>query len=327
MNITFLIGNGFDINIGLKTKYSDFYEYYKSLPKDDDSDVVKYFKENLKVNSENWSDLELALGDYMKNIQTLEDYDSLTEDIREKLGKYIELEEEKCNFDNIKNIYTDFVFPEKYLSRVNELIIENYKQDLRWLNTKCSINIITFNYSRALEKILKFDNESIKLHTHNYPHASSYLETIKHIHGYTDKRMVLGVNDLSQINNDILKNDINVLNAIIKPNCNDIIGDLIHQDCVQLLKQSDLICLFGMSIGDTDEIWWEIIGDEIIKRSCKLIIFWKGEEINPLHAHKIKRKEIEVTNHFLSKTNIKSEQDITGKIFVGYNTNIFNTKK
>ena len=26
--ITFLIGNGFDINAGLDTRYSDFYQYY-----------------------------------------------------------------------------------------------------------------------------------------------------------------------------------------------------------------------------------------------------------------------------------------------------------
>ena len=28
MNITFLIGNGFDINLGLKTRYTNFYPYY-----------------------------------------------------------------------------------------------------------------------------------------------------------------------------------------------------------------------------------------------------------------------------------------------------------
>ena len=33
MNVTFFIGNGFDINIGLKTKYSDFYPYFKKMPK------------------------------------------------------------------------------------------------------------------------------------------------------------------------------------------------------------------------------------------------------------------------------------------------------
>ena len=29
MNITFLIGNGFDLNLGLATAYSDFVKYYK----------------------------------------------------------------------------------------------------------------------------------------------------------------------------------------------------------------------------------------------------------------------------------------------------------
>ena len=28
MNITFLIGNGFDLNLGLATAYSDFVKYY-----------------------------------------------------------------------------------------------------------------------------------------------------------------------------------------------------------------------------------------------------------------------------------------------------------
>lgn len=30
MNITFLIGNGFDLNCGLKSKYSDVYDQYCS---------------------------------------------------------------------------------------------------------------------------------------------------------------------------------------------------------------------------------------------------------------------------------------------------------
>ena len=32
MNITFMIGNGFDRNLGLKTKYSDFIAWYKETP-------------------------------------------------------------------------------------------------------------------------------------------------------------------------------------------------------------------------------------------------------------------------------------------------------
>lgn len=28
MNITLILGNGFDLNMGLPTAYSDFYQYY-----------------------------------------------------------------------------------------------------------------------------------------------------------------------------------------------------------------------------------------------------------------------------------------------------------
>ena len=28
MKVVYLIGNGFDLNLGLKTSYSDFYTYY-----------------------------------------------------------------------------------------------------------------------------------------------------------------------------------------------------------------------------------------------------------------------------------------------------------
>ena len=35
MNVTFLVGNGFDINLGLKTKYTDFYPSYLAKGYDD----------------------------------------------------------------------------------------------------------------------------------------------------------------------------------------------------------------------------------------------------------------------------------------------------
>lgn len=61
MNITFLIGNGFDINIGLKTRYQNFYDYLK------DSGNMKKLtselneKSNVDFDKVMWSDLELGL--------------------------------------------------------------------------------------------------------------------------------------------------------------------------------------------------------------------------------------------------------------------------
>ena len=61
MNITFLIGNGFDLNVGLATTYSAFLEEY-AKPSDKDSDLLKYFKQKILKDAKMWSNAELAFG-------------------------------------------------------------------------------------------------------------------------------------------------------------------------------------------------------------------------------------------------------------------------
>lgn len=61
MNIVYLIGNGFDRNLGLKTSYQDFYQYYQQQPSSTE-DILKIKQLMKNEPSEFWSDLELALG-------------------------------------------------------------------------------------------------------------------------------------------------------------------------------------------------------------------------------------------------------------------------
>lgn len=108
MNILFMIGNGFDLNLGLKTSYSDFYEYYKSLPSEN------IFIENLKNEISNeeicdWSDLELALGKYSSKVESEEEYKIVIKDISEKLGEYLLEENSNSRFsDNKEKIVANF---------------------------------------------------------------------------------------------------------------------------------------------------------------------------------------------------------------------------
>lgn len=62
MNVTFLVGNGFDINLGLKTKYTDFYPSY--LAKGYNDILSKDIEDNYK----NWANLEIALGKVLAKI-------------------------------------------------------------------------------------------------------------------------------------------------------------------------------------------------------------------------------------------------------------------
>ena len=88
MNILYLIGNGFDINLGLKTGYSDFYDYY--LSQETKSEVVAKLKTHLeKERYTTWADLELGMGEYTKNVSDCHDLEIICHDLSMSLKLYL----------------------------------------------------------------------------------------------------------------------------------------------------------------------------------------------------------------------------------------------
>ena len=97
MNITFLIGNGFDIALNLKTSYSNFYDWYCKQPsdiphisefrKDIDDDV------NSKISAaeKTWADFELGIGKYTSKFtkEEVEQYLECIDDAQEQLRIYL----------------------------------------------------------------------------------------------------------------------------------------------------------------------------------------------------------------------------------------------
>ena len=59
-----MVGNGFDINLGLKTTYSEFIESY--LKDDSSNEQITAFKniirDEIKENPATWADAEMAFG-------------------------------------------------------------------------------------------------------------------------------------------------------------------------------------------------------------------------------------------------------------------------
>ena len=68
MNITFLIGNGFDLNLGLATAYSDFVKYYKET--DAEKNVLIKFRQDISDNEAHWSAAEIEMGRYTGTFKT-----------------------------------------------------------------------------------------------------------------------------------------------------------------------------------------------------------------------------------------------------------------
>ena len=71
MNITFFIGNGFDLNLGLKTSFIDFIKIYKN--ESSDNEIIKNFKQKICENQELWSNAEVAFGKYTADFSDADD--------------------------------------------------------------------------------------------------------------------------------------------------------------------------------------------------------------------------------------------------------------
>ena len=308
MKIVYIIGNGFDINLGMKTKYKDFYEKYKST--DSDSELIKQLKEEISKEIVDWSDLELAFGKHTVKLANIKEFDEVYEDIVNNLGDYLIAEEKKFDFSKIqKELFLEqlfrpeLAFPDEDLSEIRD-----FKQ--QWKNSEWRINIITLNYTRTIEKILQDSFTNIQIGTHHQ--SQIVLNNIFHIHGYTDKRTILGVNDISQIDKKDFHENEEILEALIKTKCNRVQRHNIDKKCERLITEANLICIFGSSIGDTDNYWWQLIGEQL-KKDVKLLIFKKGEEIKERFAQKTARTRRKIKQVFLAKTNLTDEEKKTSR--------------
>jgi hypothetical protein len=320
LKILYIIGNGFDLNLGLKSSYKDFYDHYKLI--DSPNSDVKNLKRNLSDNDKNWSDLELALGQYTEQLRSLEQFDSVFEDLLENLALYLKTQEN--SFDtarvNQKQFFENLAKPENFLAAADKTEILDFKT--RFANSQWSIDMVTFNYTTVIEKIIGQSKNKIGHHLNGNLDVS--LSAVEHIHGYVDNQMVLGVNDLSQLKNNDFHTNQDVLEAIIKEKCNKAHGHTIDSQFKKKIQKADLICLFGSSIGDTDNIWWELIGQRL-KTEVRVIIFTKGEEVAQLIGYKKRRIERKMRDYFLKKSQLTPEdQDKFGqKIYVALNSMMF----
>ena len=153
MQITFLIGNGFDKCLGLPTSYKEFYKYY--IQQESASPEIKKIKEILKKASEEdentspriklWKDLEMALGEITQEYKSHDKFEEVYLDINECLRTYIEQCSNSFKLDSrTKDILIkDLIAPYNHLPEAQIATLKSYLQ----FNEDWFINIISFNYT------------------------------------------------------------------------------------------------------------------------------------------------------------------------------------
>lgn len=334
MQVVYLIGNGFDLNLGMKTSYLDFYNYYGRAKTT--NDVIRNMKKSInnsvkkKLSNDkdiNWSDLELALGQYCRAFQDKQEFDLAYRDIVTHLSKYLQKEEKQYDIPLTAQtiMCKDLCNPLKYLTEVDKEEVADY---FKALQGECHINIITYNYTNSVEKILNWKNSTTHIGS-TINNRTTYLDNIWHIHGYTNNRMVLGVNDETQVDNENLLKNKYFKNAIIKKECNRAQKTTHVKSCQNIINNANLICMFGLSIGETDKDWWNIVANSIIKNNSKLLIFtYSKKDINGIFSFDREEIEDDKINSFVDKTSLSDEnkEKVKKNIYIAINTNIFGIK-
>lgn len=248
MNVTFLIGNGFDLACGMKTSYSDIYEEYIKSPSS--TPVVEQFKQDLisektKENWGNWSDFEMGMAKFASNFSSEKDFISCIADFKKFLKQHLQKEQER--FEKIWKQLTEVAMSaaQNYIDKfVFEFYLGVSKKIEKEIRAKRKTIIqnrfINFNYTKTLE--ILFENVS-------WPNR------LYHIHGtLEDGDVTLGVDNETQIKNGFTLTKRG-RRMFIKPFFNDDEDPQKVQEINTIIKTSECICAFGLSFGDSDLTW------------------------------------------------------------------------
>lgn len=236
-NFLLIIGNGFDLDLGLKTSYKDFinseiYKKYENeiqdeysfkknydIEYDEDINIFSYFKSVLRI--QNWIDLEMEIGKLATR---------RTIDIDSETATTIKVPMKSTgammnSFNALRECLNEYIseldIPRKKPSYASELL------KIIATEPRNNVQIVTFNYT-ALDRA-----------------SGLVIEVpIHHIHGTVTPglgtNIILGVQDDIEVDKSY--------SYVIKSH-----SPYYHSSrIIDLLEEADEVIFFGHSLGETD---------------------------------------------------------------------------
>lgn len=210
-----IIGNGFDLDLGRATRYSDFANS-EFWPKNLNSELYKYL--NQKSQIEKWFDLEGELANYVQKVGcTIEAYRSLIPETAEKDAQDFKIIVDAM-ISYLKSAQNVDVKSESFAARIFSMVCRN----------SAFRKIYSFNYtdlSRVARQL-------------SLPEMSN----IEYVHGcLADGTAILGVNDLV----DTIDGNYDFMRKSFNPHYSS------HPVAFDLRDAGEIV-FFGHSLGDND---------------------------------------------------------------------------
>ena len=337
MNVLYLIGNGFDLRLGLPTRYADFLEYYKGQTpqlgsgRSQQEEAIQKYKERLfsemaereERGEEQWKDLEIALGEFTTAFgDDADGFCDFYEDMNRSLEAYLSQSNSfEPTPEEVEKFREDLTYPYRYFKPREEKELRALTLARAWY-----IDVISFNYTSSFELLCQ---DALLVGERYYPEGYSghpvIYQGVKHVHGSLGEGgILLGVDYGEQITNEQYRKNDDVADLLLKPQANEGRGTLVDEECLSLIAGADVICLFGLSLGPTDQMWWTAIKKRFLDNPEVILLYFHYDPSADSALKFDRRKERQARQHLIDALGLEGNQkEYDDRIFVAINSDMF----
>ena len=265
LSVGVLIGNGFDLAAGLKTGTKDFISQFAKEHGQDDGPVGRLARQIEAEGIDIWADFERMLGVYARSISQLEpDPVRAALDCKEAIDidlmNFIKQADAEVTDDfierNAKKVIDSLAFWRSAMRPIEKQMVAQFYSTPYTLG----IRFITFNYTTLLPRLCAAYGTGSHYAPADASDISSLcVERVVQAHGSLDREPICGVNDVSQICSEELASDHEISLAYVKGEIQKVFGSDDDGRAFNLIDSSDILIVFGLSLGESDVRWWSVI--------------------------------------------------------------------
>ena len=315
----FLIGNGFDLNCGMNTRFSDVYKEY--VNSDSKSPIIEAFKREISSDIDRWSDFEMEMCDYAQSLKTEKEFVECVRDfsvyMREYLGRGQKLFFKRINDEAKEKIIHDEMVDSfsGFYKGISHNV--NSTMSIRDAGLRRNIQVISFNYTEVFDYAMEkaFDQYSYRA------------PQIIHIHGKLGDDPTLGIDNENQWK-AAYPLSRNGKRAFVKPFFNEEYDRMRVVEAVNIINSADTICTYGLALGESDLTWRNVLIDWLQRNTKNHLFVYRygiSQKTYRTVDEKMEIEEIEKIN-LLKEWGIDNSSNIFDRLHIPCGRNIFNIK-
>jgi hypothetical protein len=333
MRVVFLVGNGFDISLNLKTDAGTLIKGFcnKYLPKQGKDAANPNEELALAINEQGisaWSDFEKKFGEYSASVKggkASENYVEAHTGFCEYL--YGVLEKREKVFEGSDVLIENAGPCIKSMMDLADILPTTQSDVVRALISKhgsehVTFEILSFNYTKSFDALFSnVKQSSSQIGLVDGRSRAYLLGDVYHPHGSLGDYIICGVNDPSQIAREDFRDNVDVVEAVCKEEMARSIGRNDDASAMSILKQASIICVYGMSFGLCDQRWWAAIV-ELMQNNPEVVLvifsYAKGRLSSPIPYVRFAEMKKNI-GQFLDAANVQDAElraSLAERIFV-----------